>query len=658
MTHRRCAAPVTATGTVTVMTTNTAARTVVRLATIAALLVAAVGVFHAPEAGAQASCDAIVHDATGALRGDESRIAASAERLIERHRAVVRVRVTGELPGGEPEVYLADQVRSCASWSDGSGGRAARLVAVIVSPQDRATGLYYGGAFSALDTEERTIQLQVMNPSFAEGDFAGGIAAGLEAAADVLERPTTSSGTRTPSPSRTAATSDTGALIGFVFIVALALVAVAVYFAVRVLRRRRARHALAVELTDRRSTLGETVYQSSDLLDGLSNEILVAATHPRDLEELNGLHAELERLHHDLSVQVAEIEVPSPAAATDENLTAARDVITEAELSAAKFEAQLNAARATIEELQEFTYTFTDRLRAATEAADGAEAAIAAAAAEGFGVTRHQASLDEARAQLAAVDSHAAEDCRTGARDALAAAADATRHAADAGELPARHAAATAQHDANTAELRAVTSRAATATSTLDELGRRWAGSAVSKYRASLEEANRHLTDARDAHDRVDLARHRFDGSTIEAVTAVTSLLGTANQALAHVERADGELAAAAAEAERLAAQAEALRIRVEQHRYRRGFDTSAFDTYGTHRGQRIDPFAAQVAAAAALASANSAWAAAESARRSAQAAANSYSSSSRYGGGGSSSGFGGGGSSSSFGGGGSSSRW
>lgn len=127
-------------------------------------------------------CDAVVWDPEGQLNGD-TRVAQRAERL-QAQGYDVHVRVEAA-PDGTIDDRLGQLERVCSGWRV-DGDRAPGLLVVMVVPSQRRTGIWYGSRAGELADWWERIQTDEMNPRFRSGDYAGGLADGLDAVTALL----------------------------------------------------------------------------------------------------------------------------------------------------------------------------------------------------------------------------------------------------------------------------------------------------------------------------------------------------------------------------------------------------------------------------------------------------------------------------------------
>jgi uncharacterized membrane protein YgcG len=98
------------------------------------------------------------------------------------------------------------------------------LVVILVSTQERQTGVYYGSQWEKeLGASWTRIQADVMNPRFAQGDFAGGVIAGLQ---EINRLINAQNGGQTSTPGTGGASAGwivLGVLLGFIVLIAVLL---------------------------------------------------------------------------------------------------------------------------------------------------------------------------------------------------------------------------------------------------------------------------------------------------------------------------------------------------------------------------------------------------------------------------------------------------
>ncbi len=151
-------------------------------------------------------CDERVVDQAGILGSGLGEIERTIDELLELG-AEVRVFAMPTTGQNDLDLFVDALQDGCTSWRSDGGVMRSNLIVLGLSLEERLTGLYYGDRWSAiLDNEQRRIQADLMNPRFQDGDFAGGILAGLEEIAFLIEqrlRPTgapTATGTATGTP--------------------------------------------------------------------------------------------------------------------------------------------------------------------------------------------------------------------------------------------------------------------------------------------------------------------------------------------------------------------------------------------------------------------------------------------------------------------------
>lgn len=175
-------------------------------------------------------CDALVIDQTGKISSTEKTVASAANQLVSRG-ADVRVRIVSDI-GQEPTLdKFIDQIRkNCPSWQALDGGMKNNLIVLAVSLGNRKTGLYYGSQWSSvLGGQWTSIQADEMNPRFRDGDFSGGVVAGLKRISVALSAPV-GTASRNSTTHVYAATDLSGLWTVFGWLVALVFLGVVGYY--------------------------------------------------------------------------------------------------------------------------------------------------------------------------------------------------------------------------------------------------------------------------------------------------------------------------------------------------------------------------------------------------------------------------------------------
>ena len=147
-------------------------------------LVAMLAILVLPLAGARSAlaatdCGGVVQDPVDLLTdAEEVRVLAAAQVLAEQDVRPLVV-VTDTLGGTDSESFLAAIITDCPGLTDSAGEWGANVLGVVVAVDDRETGVWEGGGLPELDVTATGVDVDVMNPRFAEGDVAGGLQAGL-----------------------------------------------------------------------------------------------------------------------------------------------------------------------------------------------------------------------------------------------------------------------------------------------------------------------------------------------------------------------------------------------------------------------------------------------------------------------------------------------
>jgi uncharacterized membrane protein YgcG len=117
--------------------------------------------------------------------------------------ADVRIRtITTYGNAGNLDRYEAQLERQSPSWLGSNGDRKDNLIVLMISLQERQTGIYYGSYWTnVIDDNWLRIQTEIMNPLFRDGDYAGGTIQGLAEIRRLIE--SKPAGTGTPTVSQT-----------------------------------------------------------------------------------------------------------------------------------------------------------------------------------------------------------------------------------------------------------------------------------------------------------------------------------------------------------------------------------------------------------------------------------------------------------------------
>ena len=157
-----------------------------------------------PAAGLAQSLDQrLVLDDAGIFGNRISEVESAAAALVSQG-ADVRVRTISTY-GAAPNLdqYEAQLEQRSPSWLDPDGGLKNTLIVLIISLQERQTGLYYGAYWeNAIGNNWLRIQTDVMNPLFRSGDYAGGAVKGLQEIQRLIGK--------TPAPTGTPAAAGAG----------------------------------------------------------------------------------------------------------------------------------------------------------------------------------------------------------------------------------------------------------------------------------------------------------------------------------------------------------------------------------------------------------------------------------------------------------------
>ncbi len=190
-----------------------------RLALTVCIAFFAVIFLFASTATAQDECDQLVIDEAGVFNNRAGEVEAAARELIS-SGADVRIRTIQTYGGsGNLDRFESELEQQCPSWTDAEGNRKNNLVVLMIALEEQQTGLYYGSRWeSTLGSRWTQIQTDIMNPRFAQGDFAGGFVAGLE---EINRLITGQTSAQEPSQGRGGLSAGLIVLFVVIFIVAL-----------------------------------------------------------------------------------------------------------------------------------------------------------------------------------------------------------------------------------------------------------------------------------------------------------------------------------------------------------------------------------------------------------------------------------------------------
>jgi uncharacterized membrane protein YgcG len=112
-------------------------------------------------------------DGLAALSADASHLAGV---------STLRIRTVASVPDGDLNEYER-QLQIRCGWADSANVRQPDLLVVMVSTMDRQMGIYPGPALIGTITDPvwLSIEQENMGPLFADGDWSGGLQAGVDA---------------------------------------------------------------------------------------------------------------------------------------------------------------------------------------------------------------------------------------------------------------------------------------------------------------------------------------------------------------------------------------------------------------------------------------------------------------------------------------------
>lgn len=396
-----------------------------RRAAAAALAAGIASLTSAPSAlaGLDVACEAVVQDAPNLI--DDTRVAAAVARVAASTDSAIRVIVT-DIDPGDPDDWFAEQVTHCPAWQQSGDPEALapRMLAIVVHPEVRTTSIKYGAEFKPrLDPVESNIQTSKINPKFADGDFTGGVLAGLTAIENRLtSEPPTPATTLAPAPSqadtpgaanqpqRTTANDrrrpGRAFALTFTAVVAVAGAGIGTSAAVSRARRRRARRA---DLLERCGAAREQI-AASVLSDAARRaELTVAVNAACDAVDVDTARTIIETLtawSASADAVVAELDLSEPPTKLDDldrhTISIER---TAGKVSQVDALAERMLQRA--EHLIALAASLDDRSRRAASAAADAGAAVENAAAQGWHTTEFESAAVLLGSALAEAAAHA-----------------------------------------------------------------------------------------------------------------------------------------------------------------------------------------------------------------------------------------------------------
>jgi uncharacterized membrane protein YgcG len=142
-----------------------------------------------PAVGLSQSLDQqLVIDDAKIFQGRIGSVEAAAGKLASQG-ADIRVRTIATYgSAGNLDQYEAQLEKQSPSWIDQDGNRKNNLIVLLISVQERQTGLYYGSYWEGkIGSNWLTIQTDTMNPLFRSGDYAGGTIKGLEEISGLIQ---------------------------------------------------------------------------------------------------------------------------------------------------------------------------------------------------------------------------------------------------------------------------------------------------------------------------------------------------------------------------------------------------------------------------------------------------------------------------------------
>jgi uncharacterized membrane protein YgcG len=366
-------------------------------------------------AAAAGTCDEVVVDGAGVLKDQLAQVQSRANAVVNLG-ADVRVRTVGSIGSAATlDSYERSMEQSCPSWHAADGGRKNNLIVLMVAIQQRTTGLYYGGQWeSALGSSWPRIQGDLMNPRFRDGDYAGGVSAGLQEIYRVVDLQLHPQNAPAANPSLQPAASPSVDFSGLgralTVLLVLALVLGGAYGTFRLgsaIRGARVRKRLAQQeaLTSQRAVASRITSYSEEFKDlDLRLELLATQVAASEVQPIRDQRAEAQRLADQATRNFGTVRDSVPDPADDRLATAVYDSAKQSydQLLATVKEADdvLSAARQQITAVEHCLTTAPQAIDAANAALDPAVVRLQAVAQQGFKITANQGFIEQARRLL------------------------------------------------------------------------------------------------------------------------------------------------------------------------------------------------------------------------------------------------------------------
>ena len=139
-----------------------------------------------PAAAAPGACAAVVRDGADVL--DKTAVAA-AVRAADLEATKVRILTFDRSPGGKVGAAVDAARGACPAWQGPGTALARDLVVIAVAVSDRDAGVFYGsGHDDDLGHRQWERVVDAMTPGFGDGDFTGGMIAGIDELDDLVDK--------------------------------------------------------------------------------------------------------------------------------------------------------------------------------------------------------------------------------------------------------------------------------------------------------------------------------------------------------------------------------------------------------------------------------------------------------------------------------------